>query len=139
MDGEVSAALSPGAWSLEGAPAGNFALDLLEELGIEAQLLSVEELGAETVVTVRQLWEGTPVFDCTAVLVYRDGALREILPEESRRLTGAPQAAPAGEALDLPTSSSASPPMCGRMAWCAGRSPASPPGIPWTPRPSPPG
>ena len=37
------------------------------------------------------------------MLVYRDGALREILPEESRRLTGAPQAAPAGEALDLPT------------------------------------
>ena len=103
VDGEVSAALTPGAWPLEGA-AEDFALELLEAMGIEAEVLSVEELGAETVVTVGQLWAGTPVFDCTAVLVFRDGALREVRGEESRRLVGDPQ--PAGgtwEGLDLPT------------------------------------
>ena len=57
----------------------------------------------ETVVVVRQLWEGTPVFDCTAVLVYRAGELRELRRDVSHRLVGTPRPVGQEAGLDLVT------------------------------------
>ena len=74
VDGEFSAEFRTGAYPLAGAEPEEFAVDLLATIGFEAQVMSTEESGGETVVTLRQCWEGTPVFDRTAVLVFRRGA-----------------------------------------------------------------
>lgn len=104
VDGEFSAELLPGACPLEGAAPEAYAVSLLAELGMEAEILAEEEQAAgETVVVVRQLWEGTPVFDCTAVLVFRGGEFREIRRDVSYRLVGVPQAAAQVNRLDLVT------------------------------------
>lgn len=66
-------------------------MDLLATIGFEAQVMSTEESGGETVVTLRQCWEGTPVFDRTAVLVFRDEELKSIQRNVSYRLTGIPK------------------------------------------------
>ena len=105
VNGEFSADLLPGAYPLEGADPGEYALSLLSELGMEAEVMPVEAQGAtgETVVVVRQLWEGTPVFDCTAVLVYRAGELRELRRDVSHRLVGTPRPVGQEAGLDLVT------------------------------------
>ena len=57
VDGEVSAEFRTGAYPLAGAEPEEFAVDLLATIGFEAQVMSTEESGGETVVTLRQCWE----------------------------------------------------------------------------------
>lgn len=100
-DGEFSAEFSPGAYPLDGAAPGAFAVELLAEIGFEAEVVETDE--ANGLVTVRQLWNGAPVFDCTAVLSFQEGELREIRKNVSHRLTGTPQPVASGEVKDLVT------------------------------------
>lgn len=103
VNGEFSAVFKPGAYPLEGAEPGAFAAELLAAMGYDAEILDRETDGGETAVTVRQRWAGAPVFDCTAVLVFREEELREIRRNVSFRLMGEPQPCKEGESLDLVT------------------------------------
>lgn len=58
-------------------------LDVLKRMGFDAMVLSEDEDTLEVV----QLWNGSPVFSCTAVLRYENGALAEI---SGTRLMGVP-------------------------------------------------
>lgn len=103
-NGEFSAQFTAGAYPLEGREPGELALELLDRLGMDAQILSREEGpgGAATVTVVAQ-WDGVPIFNCTAALVFRDGELREIEKNVSHRLVGTPQSLPQTHSLDLVT------------------------------------
>lgn len=90
LNGEFTAEFLPGA-----CPAGDpetAALQLLAAMDFEGRVV---ESKAGTV-TVRQTWEGIPIFNCEAVLTVQDGDIRAIR-SGSRRLAGTPQAE-AGEA-----------------------------------------
>lgn len=99
-NGAFSAKFEPGAYPLDGAEPGAFALELLGRMGFQGELVRGEDPG---VVTVRQLWEGAPIFDCTAVLVFEDGELREISRDVSHRLMGTPQPGDGAQGYDLVT------------------------------------
>ena len=105
VDGEFSAEFLPGAYPLEGEDPGAYAVALLAQLGMYAEVLpdAVQGATGETLVAVRQLWDGAPVFDCTAVLVFRGGELREIRRDVSHRLVGTPRTAVQETHLDLVT------------------------------------
>ena len=103
VDGEFSAEVRTGAYPLAGAEPEEFAVDLLATIGFEAQVMSTEESGGETVVTLRQCWEGTPVFDRTAVLVFRDEELKSIQRNVSYRLTGIPKQEGTEQPMNLVT------------------------------------
>ena len=89
-NGGFSAEFRSGACPVGESTPEQYAVEFLAGMEFEAQVLSVRELGDEVYVTVRQLWEGTPVFDCTAALVFEGGELRRIQEDVSRRLTGTP-------------------------------------------------
>ena len=74
---------------------------LLEKAGDTCQVLETREQDNRTaVVTVQQLWEGTPVFNSTADLTYENGSLRSI---RGQRLMGAPEPEAGAEPLDVAT------------------------------------
>lgn len=100
--GEFSAVLNAGACPMGEKTAQEHALATLALLNFDGEILSSEEDGDSTVVTVRQLWQGTPVYTCQAVLVYRQGALVSIR-EGGTRLTGAPVKSGDAESLSAVT------------------------------------
>jgi hypothetical protein len=72
-------------------------LDVLKRMGLEAMVVGEDEDTLEVV----QLWNGKPVFSCTATLTYEFGCLAEI---SGARLTGIPTAeATQAEPLSIPT------------------------------------
>lgn len=74
---------------------------LLEKAGYECQVLSVQEKEDGTIlVTMQQLWDGSPVFNSTADLIYEDGSLRSI---RGQRLMGRPEPEAGTEPLDVAT------------------------------------
>ncbi len=90
LNGEFTAEFLPDAY-----PAGDpesAALQLLAAMEFQGQVVE-SDAGS---VTVRQTWEGAPIFNCEAVITVQDGSLRAIR-SGSRHLTGSPQAEP-GEA-----------------------------------------
>lgn len=97
--GEFSATLRAGAFPLGELTAAEHAVQTLALLGFEGETVAVAQEKERTVVTVRQLWQGMPVFTCKAALVYEGGALIAIRGGESYRLTGSP--VPSGEAEPL--------------------------------------
>jgi hypothetical protein len=61
---------------------------VLRLLSMDAEVLEVEtDASGVTVVTVRQLWNNRPLFDCTSELEYQDGELRQI---SGKRMFGTP-------------------------------------------------
>lgn len=67
---------------------GAHALQVLAELGLDAEISELQDgNGTGVSVSVRQLWEGEPLFDCVSVLEYQDGQLRQI---SGKRLFGTP-------------------------------------------------
>lgn len=99
--GEFSAVLNANAYPLGDQTVGEHALATLALLDFEGEIVSTQEDGDSIAVTVRQLWQGTPVYTCQAALVYRGGALVSIREGGSTRLTGTP--AQSGDAEDLST------------------------------------
>ena len=90
-NGGFSAELEAGACPIGDKAPAAYAVDLLAGMEFEAQVLEVREQGESTFVTVQQLWQGEPVFDCTATLIFQEAELRRIQEDVSRRLVGEPQ------------------------------------------------
>lgn len=65
------------------------ALETMELLHFQGEVVSSAATPRTGSVTLRQLWNGVPVLPCRATLVYEGGELKRI--EEGRRLTGTPQ------------------------------------------------
>ena len=87
-DGTFQGEFVEGVFSAEGGDLAAYGQELLTALGFEGEVLSVQAGGEETAVTYRQLWQGVPVFNHQAVLVFRSGDLAAM---SGRRLTGEPQ------------------------------------------------
>ncbi len=81
-DGSFAFTFTSGSYSAPGGEAA-YAVKLLTGGGYPCEIV---DAGPETV-TVRQTWEGVPVFPCTAELTYQDGALTAI---KGTRLIGLP-------------------------------------------------
>ena len=105
INGSFSAAFAEGAYPVEETTPEAFALALLETLEVEGEVVRAEtdDWPRRAEVVLRQGWAGSPIFDCTATLIFQDGALREIQRDVSRRLVGAPRAADGPDCLDMVT------------------------------------
>ena len=105
INGAFSAEFHPGAYPVCEETPEDFSLTLMERLDIEAQVVSADTGGwpGRAVVVVQQSWAGTPIFACTATLVFWDGELREIQRDVSRRLPGVPQPLSDTRCLDMVT------------------------------------
>ena len=99
--GAFYAGFSPDALPLEGKSPAEHAAALMEQVGETWEVLSDTTDGSGGTVVLRQLWQGAPVYSCTAEFHYEDGALRTI--SNGLRLTGVPVSAPAGAPLSIPT------------------------------------
>lgn len=88
--GEFSASLEPGAAPVGGLTEEKHALGVLKILDFSSGALTAETKGAVTLVTAPQLWQGSPVFNCRAVLMYEAGSFVGIRGGDSVRLTGKP-------------------------------------------------
>lgn len=100
-NGKFGVSFQGQVWPVGEQGMGEHATSLLAGAGFPCTVTGIEAKEQETVVTVRQTWEGTPVFTCRVELRYRDGALVSV---EGQRVTGtpAPQAR-AAESLDVAT------------------------------------
>lgn len=99
-DGSFTAAFMAGTHPVEGE-AGRHAVKLLAGAGYPCELVGVAEENGETVVTVRQTWEGASLFSCTTQLIYQGGELKSIA---GNRLFGTPtRDSGGGEAMDAAT------------------------------------
>ena len=79
--------------------AGHSSVEILKKLNFQGEILEVtgeEDGAAETTVLLRQIWNGSPLFDRQVTLTYRGGDL--VSMSGGRRLMGTPQP-------DLPRSS----------------------------------
>lgn len=65
-----------------------YALALLKEAGLTGETVSRKENGGAVTLTLRQTWQGLPVYSCEITLEYVDGSLRSIA---GQRLMGTPQ------------------------------------------------
>ncbi len=101
-DGSFSVTFQSERYRLDGEDEASHAQGLLTEAGYLCEVIDVEAQDKENVrVTVRQTWEGAPIFSCTAELTYRNGALAEL---EGMRLIGTPiREADSERMMDLPT------------------------------------
>ena len=90
-NGEFSASFAPGAFPLEGTQPEKHALETLELLDFQGQVVAVESQDGITTVTVRQRYGDTLLLSCQAVLVYENSCLTAI--SQGRRLNGTPSAA----------------------------------------------
>ena len=105
INGAFSAEFVQGAYPVGDSDPEEFALRLMDGLGIEAQVQSsdTDAWPRQAAVVVRKSWEGAPIFDCTATLIFSNGELREIQRDASRRLVGTPQPQPDGRCMDMVT------------------------------------
>ena len=99
---EFSAQLEPGAFPLGEAEPAQHAAALLQQLGLEGQVIGILEEEGRVCVTVRQTWQQIPVFTCLAVLVYEDGCLVQI-QEGGRCLPGTPSQAGDRQSISVDT------------------------------------
>ncbi len=100
--GEFSAVFSADAYPLNGAKAEDHALKFLSLVGFQGEVTGVVRQGDSISVSVRQLFEGVPVFSCVATLVYDRDCLVSI-SDGSRRLTGTPAKAEGTQPLSMVT------------------------------------
>ena len=84
-DFEVSFATT--AFPLTGQSPGSAAAKVAALLGGDWEILSVTGNESDASVTLRQLWQGVPVFPCTVAAVYRGGFLASL---SGRHLSGTP-------------------------------------------------
>ncbi len=89
LDGSFGFTFEAGSWAGEGPGSAEQGRSLLTAAGYPCEVTSQESDGETLRVTLRQTWEGAPLFNCTAVLVYEGGELRRI--EDAVRLVGTPE------------------------------------------------
>lgn len=103
-DGTFQGEFVEGAFPLNGEDPREYSLNILKKLDFQGEILSVsgEEAGAaETAVTLRQVWDGVPLFDRQVTLTYRGGYL--VSMTGGRRLTGTPQPDESFQPVEVPT------------------------------------
>ena len=102
LDGSFGFTFAAGAYPLDGADPTKHAQTLLSGAGYLCEVVETgaadEETGT-TYVRVRQTWEDTPLFNCTARLLYRNGELASI--DEGTRRIGTPGAAGGADTLNV--------------------------------------
>ena len=101
-DGTFQGEFVQGAFPVgEESPAA-YGLVVLNTLGFEGEVLSIQANGGEdvTTVTYRQWWDGVPIFNHQATLTFREGSLAAV---EGRRLTGAPALDESRTPISIPT------------------------------------
>ncbi len=100
-NGKFAASFTEPVWPVGERSESEHAVEVLTGIGFPCVVVGTETVDGETIVTVRQTWEGTPVFTCQATLRYQNGALVSV---EGQRVTGTPaQSAKRGETLDVAT------------------------------------
>ncbi len=100
-DGKFSFAFEEEALTAEEGNLEEHGQQLLEKAGYTCQVLGIREQEDGTVlVTVQELWGGSPVFNSTADLTYENGSLRSI---RGQRLMGTPEPEAGAEPLDVAT------------------------------------
>ena len=100
-DGKFSFSFDPGSMPAGEKTPEEHGRQLLEKAGYQCQVLERREQADRTVlVTVQQLWDGSPVFNSVAELSYSDGSLRSI---RGQRLMGNPEPEAGSEPLDVAT------------------------------------
>lgn len=87
--GEFQAQIEPGSFPLNGKTAENHGAQVLEKLGIQAQVVSDRVYGGNGSITFRQTLGGVPILGCRATLTYTDGALTSI--SNGCRMAGTPE------------------------------------------------
>lgn len=100
-NGEFYAKLSPNVYPVVDSSVAEFALTLLNEMGIEGDVVAVAP--DQSWVTACQTVEGVPVFSCEISLIFEDGFFVEI-SAGSRRLTGETQFVAVDEQFSAPMS-----------------------------------
>lgn len=98
--GDFNVELEEGAYPLGEKAAADLALQVMDKLDFQGEVLSVEETGGTVTVQMRQSWEGAPIFSCEAELTFENGSLRSI---RGRRLPGAPTAVAGEGAMTVTT------------------------------------
>ena len=84
--------------------AGHSSVEILKKLNFQGEILEVtgeEDGAAETTVLLRQIWNGSPLFDRQVTLTYRGGDL--VSMSGGRRLMGTPQPDESRQTLEVPT------------------------------------
>lgn len=76
------------------------AAQLLRDMELEAELLSVEEKGSSVVLVFRQLWKGAPVFSDQLTFLYSGGRLQSLA---GAVVVGSQSAVEPGNVLTRPT------------------------------------
>lgn len=86
-NGEFYATFSPDLFIAPNDQLGKFALDLLERLGFQGQILKEESTSqGETLVTVEQMHNGIPLLGCEVMLRFSEQSLLEVV--HGKRLEG---------------------------------------------------
>lgn len=98
-NGEFYAKFSPNLHQIGEKTEDEFALSLLDEMGMEGEVAEVGPEGAW--VTVYQTLDGVPVFSCEITFLFENQALVEIMTG-SRRLTGEAQFFDGEEGVSIP-------------------------------------
>lgn len=100
LDGSFGFDFEPGAYPLgDQETAAEHGAKLLTDAGYACEVLGVEERENAVHITLRQTWEGAPLFSCGAVLVYENGSLSAI--ESGMRLVGTPVVTARTERLNV--------------------------------------
>lgn len=97
--GDVEAVFSPNACPAEADRAAQ-GLELLSALGVQARLVRQDDTTGASVFRYVQLWNGVPVPEWSAVLVWGEEGLDRLT---LRRLAGAEELLPAQDTLDAAT------------------------------------
>lgn len=88
-DGSFQATLEPDAFPLNGQTEQEHAQKIMSKLDFHAQVMEKQVGTQGCVLKLRQLWQGTPVFNLQASLHYNDRGLESVTG--ARRLFGAPE------------------------------------------------
>lgn len=100
-NGEFSARFSHGAYQVQQEDILAYSTYVLQQIGFSGELIQTEEEGGNTVLTYRQYWEDTPLFNCQVQMNYMGNML--IAMTGGRRLSGVPEEIVSGEQISVAT------------------------------------
>lgn len=103
-DGTFQGEFTPGAIPVEHPDSGSGAREIMEKLGFDGEILSIQTAAGEKdvyTVILRQHWSGVPILNQQVTLTEQDGYL--ISMTDGHRLVGTPQINPNCIPISVPT------------------------------------